>query len=457
MNKSKQLFDNSAILESISDGVFSVDHNWKISSFNRAAEQITGIERSDALGRYCSEVFRSSLCGDQCALRETLQTGKPIIDKSCYFINSKGKKVSVTLSTAVLKDHQGNIMGGAETFRDVSEIEILKKQLSKQTKSGSLISQSQSMQAVITMIDAVAETSTTVLITGETGTGKELTARSLHQLSPRNALPFIAVNCAALPENLLESTLFGHVKGAFTGAHENKQGYFARAASGTLFLDEIGDISPALQVRLLRVLQEREFEPVGSNKPQKTDARIITATNKDLLDLVAQGKFREDLYYRLNVIKITLPSLAQRVEDIPFLVDHFITRFNQLHKKSIKGISPEALQHLQSYPWPGNIRELENSIERACVLSKSSYIQLNCFPFAVTASLLPEKTEHEIQDSLGSNNLGSQSLGSSRDESERQMIIEALKNNHSKISTAKALGIHKTTLFRKMKKYNIAF
>jgi transcriptional regulator with PAS, ATPase and Fis domain len=279
------------------------------------------------------------------------------------------------------------------------------------------------------MVEAVSETSTTVLITGETSTGKELTARSLHQLSARNALPFIAVNCAALPENLLESTLFGHVKGAFTGAHENKQGYFARAASGTLFLDEIGDISPALQVRLLRVLQEREFEPVGSNKPQKTDARIITATNKDLLELVSQGKFREDLYYRLNVIKITLPTLAQRVEDIPFLVDHFITQFNQLHKKSIKGISPEALQHLQSYTWPGNIRELENSIER----------------------------ESERQASLGGSILGSTTLGNNREENKKQMIIEALKNNHSKISTAKALGIHKTTLFRKMKKYNIAF
>ena len=269
MSKSKQLFDNSTILESISDGVFSVDHDWKISSFNRAAEQITGINRSEALGRYCSEVFRSSLCGEQCALRETLQTGKPIIDKRCYFINSKGKKISVTLSTAVLKDHHGNIMGGAETFRDISEIEVLKKQLSKQIKLGSLISHSVYMKVVIAMVEAVAETSTTVLITGETGTGKEVTAKALHQLSDRNKQPFIAVNCAALPENLLESSLFGHIKGAFTGAYENKQGYFARAASGTLFLDEIGDISPALQVRLLRVLQEREFEPVGSHKPQK--------------------------------------------------------------------------------------------------------------------------------------------------------------------------------------------
>ena len=196
---------------------------------------------------------------------------------------------------------------------------------------------------------------------------------------------------------------------------------------------------------------------MGSNKPQKTDARIITATNKDLLDLVSQGKFREDLYYRLNVIKITLPTLAQRVEDIPFLVEHFITRFNQLHNKSIKGISPEALQHLQYYAWPGNIRELENSIERACVLSKNSYIQLSCFPFAVTANLQPTKSESELQASLGSSVLGSTTLGNNREESEKQMIIEALKNNHSKISTAKALGIHKTTLFRKMKKYNIAF
>ncbi|MCG6201041.1 sigma-54 interaction domain-containing protein [Psychromonas antarctica] len=447
MSENKQLFDNSTILESISDGVFTINDDWKISSFNRAAEQITGIDRSDALGRYCSEVFRSSLCGEHCALRETLKTGKPIIDKGCYFINSKGKKISVTLSTAVLKDQQGNIIGGAETFRDVTEIEVLKKQLSKQTKSGSLISRSQSMQSVIAMVEAVAETSATVLITGETGTGKEVTAKALHQLSERNKQPFIALNCAALPENLLESALFGHVKGAFTGAIENKLGYFARAARGTLFLDEIGDISPALQVRLLRVLQEREFEPVGSNKPQKTDARIITATNKNLSDLVSQGTFREDLYYRLNVIKIVLPPLAKRVDDIPFLVKHFIERFNLLHKKAIKGISSEALQYLQSYSWPGNIRELENSIERACLLSKNSYIQLSCFPFVVAESSSSEVRESNEQVRLDS----------SREEIEKQLIIAALKNNHSKLATAKALGIHKTTLFRKMKRYQIAF
>lgn len=409
MSKSKQPLDNSTVLESISDGVFSVDHDWKISSFNRAAEQITGIKRSDALGRYCSEVFRSSLCGEQCALRETLRTGKAIINKSCYFINSRGSKVPVTLSTAVLKDQQGNIIGGAETFRDLSEIEVLKKQLGKQSKYNFLSSHSHSMKPVISMVEAVADTSTTVLIYGETGTGKEVAAKALHQLSSRRRAPFIAVNCAALPENLLESTLFGHVKGAFTGAYENKLGYFARAENGTLFLDEIGDISPALQVRLLRVLQEREFEPVGSHKPQKTQVRIITATNKDLLELVSQGKFREDLYYRLNVIKITLPTLAQRHEDIPFLVAHFI--------------------------------------ERACVLSQNSYIQLSCFPFVNLLDTDPKKGETDLQGSLGS----------SREEMEKQMIIETLKNHHSKIAAAKALGIHKTTLFRKMKKYKIAF
>jgi PAS domain S-box-containing protein len=447
MSKNIPLFDKNPILESISDGVFSVDHDWKISSFNRAAEKITGVKRADALGRYCSEVFRSSLCGEQCALRETLRTGKPIINKDCYFINSKGKKIPVSLSTAVLKDNLGNIIGGAETFRDLSEIEVLKKQLTKQVKPHTLMSHSPAMKPVIAMVDAVAETSATVLITGETGTGKEVTAKALHHASEQKDQPFIGVNCAALPENLLESTLFGHVKGAFTGAHENKQGYFARAANGTLFLDEIGDISPALQVRLLRVLQEREFEPVGSQVSQKTNARIITATNKDLLSLVSEGKFREDLYYRLNVIKINLPSLAERIEDIPFLVDLFILRFNQLHKKSIKGASPEALKQLQSYSWPGNIRELENSIERACILCPDNYIQLGCFPFISSENSQVEKIAVEAHDSLGA----------SREESEKQMIINALKNNHSKIATAKALGIHKTTLFRKMKKYQIAF
>lgn len=444
MNNSRSPLDNSTILESISDGVFTVDHHWKITSFNRAAEQITGIKRCDALGQYCSEVFRSSLCGDQCALRETLRSAKPLIDKRCYFINSNGKKIPVTLSTAVLKDAHGNIIGGAETFRDISEIEVLKKRLGEQKKPSLLSSHSQAMQPVISMVEAVADTSTTVLINGETGTGKEVTAKALHQLSERNSEPFIAVNCAALPENLLESSLFGHLKGAFTGAHENKLGYFARAGKGTLFLDEIGDISAALQVRLLRVLQEHEFEPVGSDKPQKTQARIITATNKNLLDLVEQGKFRQDLYYRLNVIKITLPTLAQRYQDIPFLVEHFITRFNQLHHKSIQGISAEALHYLQSYSWPGNIRELENSIERACVLSAQNHLQLDSFSLTAPA---PHNLKSKPQDSL---------MGSTA-EMEKQMIITALKNNRSKIASAQALGIHKTTLFRKMKKYKIAF
>ncbi|WP_413700441.1 sigma-54 interaction domain-containing protein [Psychromonas sp. KJ10-10] len=447
MSHKKQLFDNTTILESISDGVFSVDHNWKITSFNRATEEITGVKRTDALGSYCSEVFRSSLCGEHCALRETLKTGKPIIDKGCHFINSGGKKIPVSLSTAVLKDDLGNVIGGAETFRDISEIEALKQQLSKQVKSGPLTSQSPSMASVQAVLEAVSETSATLLIMGETGTGKEVTAKTVHQLSNRSKQPFIAVNCATLPENLLESTLFGHVKGAFTGAYENKLGYFARANGGTLFLDEIGDISGALQVRLLRVLQEREFEPVGSNKPQKTDVRIITATNKNLSQLVSQDKFREDLYYRLNVITINLPTLAQRFEDIPFLVDHFIRRFNKLHKRTIKGITAEALLKLQSYTWPGNIRELENSIERACILSKNSEIQLSSFPFICNENTALDTPKIEVKESLGSN----------RDELEKQVIIDALKNNKSKIATAKALGIHKTTLFRKMKKYNIAF
>lgn len=443
--KKQPVFDTRTILESISDGVFSVDLNWRVTSFNRAAEKITGVKEADALGAYCSEVFRCSLCGKQCALQETLKNDKAIINKECYFINEQGQKVPVSLSTAVLKDRSDAVIGGAETFRDLSEIVSLKKQLGKQHKSNLLISHSPSMNSVIAMVEAVADTSTTVLINGDTGTGKEIIAKALHQLSSRNKKPFIAINCAALPDNLLESTLFGHVKGAFTGAVENRSGYFSRAQSGTLFLDEIGDISAALQVRLLRVLQESEYEPVGSHKLLKSDARIITATNKDLLELVAQGKFRADLYYRLNVIRISLPGLTQRLEDIPFLVEQFIKRFNLLHHKSIQGISAEALLHLQKYHWPGNIRELENSIERACVLSQNSYIQLCCFPFVNNGQSNKSETVTVSH------------LDLSRELLEKQEIRQTLKNYPTKIAAAKALGIHKTTLFRKMKKYNIAF
>ncbi|MEJ2038607.1 MAG: sigma 54-interacting transcriptional regulator, partial [Desulfosarcinaceae bacterium] len=271
-----------AILESISDGVFTVDLSWRITSFNRAAEEITGISRQDAIGRICSEVFRCSMCETECALRRTLDSGKPIIGQSGYIIGADGNRLPISVSTAVLKDVRGRVVGGAETFRDLSEVEALRRELEGRRQIGDLVSRSPLMQKVFEVLPAISASPSTVLICGETGTGKELMARTIHSLSLHAKGPFVAVSCAALPDTLLESELFGYKAGAFTGAVKNKPGRFAIARGGTLFLDEIGDISPALQVRLLRVLQERTYEPLGSVRTETTDARIIAATHQDL-------------------------------------------------------------------------------------------------------------------------------------------------------------------------------
>lgn len=432
--------DYKAILESISDGVFTVDNEWRITSFNRAAEHITGISRDEAIGSFCSEVFRSSLCGNSCALRKTLETEEPVINKSCYFIDSSGNRIPITLSTALFRNSAGDILGGAETFRDLSELEKLREQLQASPKDAILHSKSPSMQEVSHLVEVSAPYSSSILICGETGTGKEVLARTIHELSPRQKEPFVAVNCAALPENLLESALFGHKRGAFTGAVEDKAGLFFRAGKGTLFLDEIGDVSQALQIRLLRVLQEKEYEPVGSSKSVRSEARIITATNQDLEKLIEEGTFRQDLYYRLNIIKIDLPPLKERPEDIPALIEFFIAAFNKNNEKAVSNISSEAINSLLQYHWPGNIRELQNTIERACVV---------CHTGEITPICLPSEVRGAIENSR-------KSYVEERAEAERELIISTLEQTgNNKVAAAALLGMHKTTLFRKIKRYKI--
>ncbi len=432
----------NAILESISDGVFTVDLAWRVTSFNRAAEEITGIPRAEAIGRLCSEVLRSSLCEQACALRRTLETGKPVINKLCFIINAQGERIPISISTAVLRDAQGKVVGGAETFRDLSEVEILRQELTGRYSIGDLVSRSPSMRRVFELVPAVASAPATVLIQGETGTGKEILARAIHGSGARAERPFVAVNCGALPDTLLESELFGYKKGAFTGATQDKPGRFALAAEGTIFLDEIGDISPALQVRLLRVLQDRRYEPLGGTRSETTGARVIAATNRDLADLVAQGKFREDLFYRINVIRIDLPPLRQRKEDIPLLIEHFIERFNRLQHRNISGVATDVLSLFMAHDWPGNVRELENLIERAFILCTGKWITLEHLPEEMTRG----RRSHE----------DSGHIGSARRMAETQTIINALKRNRdNRNAAARELGIHKTTLYRKMRTLHI--
>jgi len=431
-----------SILNSISDGVFTVDRQWRITSFNRAAEDITGIPQEEALGQICSEVFRSSMCGSDCALRQTLESGDPVISKSGYIIDAEGNRIPISISTAVIRDAQDRIAGGAETFRDLSELEALRRELKGKYRAGDITSQSPLMHRILEVLPAIASSSSTVLILGETGTGKELVAKTIHALSPRHPEPFIALNCGALPDTLLESELFGYKAGAFTGADRNKPGRFAMAAKGTLFLDEIAEVTAALQVKLLRVLQERTYEPLGSTTSRTADARIIVATNKDLAVQVQKGLFREDLYYRVNVVRIELPPLRGRKEDIPLLIDQFITHFNRLQQKTVSGISPEALSLLMAHHWPGNIRELENIIERAFVLCGTGNLDLKHLPEELTGRELPARdvnirSAHNILDT--------------------QAILAALKESgYSRLAAARKLGIHKTTLFRRIKKLGIA-
>jgi len=432
-----------AILESISDGVFTVDREWHVTSFNRAAEEITGVSRKEAIGRRCADVFRSSMCGAACALQQTLKTGKPIIGKSGYIIKSDASRIPISISTAVLRDGDGRVIGGAETFRDLSEIEALRQELEGKFRVGDLTSRSPLMQQVFDVLPAIATSPSTVLVLGETGTGKELVARTIHALSPRNRGPFIAVSCGALPDTLLESELFGYKAGAFTGAQKDKPGRFALARGGTIFLDEIGEVSPALQVRLLRVLQERTYEPLGATRSELADVRVIAATNKDLAEQMRKGLFREDLYYRVYVMRLELPPLRRRKEDIPLLVDQFVARFNRLQQKSVQGIAVEALSLLMAHDWPGNIRELENAIERAFILCGDGKIGIAHLPGELTAHGAATDADADMR--------------SAHDILNAQAIRAALERNElNRLAAARDLGIHKTTLFRRMKKLGIS-
>lgn len=436
-----------SILESISDGVFTVDNDFRITYLNRSAEAMILVRREEALGRLCCEVFRSNLCEGACALRRTLEKGVPVIDLSCFIINNEGRRLPISISTAVLRDQAGNIVGGAETFRNLSDLEQLRQEISPTRRLGDFTSHSPSMARIFSQLEAVAETGSTVLITGETGTGKELLARTIHAHSPRREQPFVAINCGAFPDSLLESELFGYRKGAFTGADRDKPGRFALAEGGTLLLDEIGEISPAMQVRLLRILQERSYEPLGAVKAVRTNVRIMAATHRDLQQMVAEGSFRQDLFYRIHVIQLELPPLRDRREDIPFLVDGFIRRFNLVMNRQVTGISQTALRLLALYAWPGNIRQLENAIERSMVFCKGVMIEADDLP-AELAAVLPRM---ELEGN------GSGAISDVVRLSEKQAILAALKQTGgNRRQAAEILHIHPTTFYRKLKTLRIS-
>jgi PAS domain S-box-containing protein len=442
MKRTVQAHTYQVILDSIADGVFTVDLDWRITSFNAAAERITGVKRAEALGRHCCDVFRASICETECALKGTRRTGRPVVNKAVYILKADGERIPISISTAVLKDERGRPIGGVETFRDLSQVEELRKELEGRYTFADIVGRSAAMQRLFELLPQVADSVSTVLIEGESGTGKELVARAIHNLSPRSKRRFVAINCGALPDTLLESELFGYKAGAFTDAKRDKPGRLTLADGGTLFLDEIGDVSPAMQTRLLRVLQERVFEPLGSVEPVPVDVRIVAATHRDLDELVRAGKFRDDLYYRINVVRLRLPPLREHREDIPLLIDRFIRRFNRVQNKDIVGILDAALAILMAHDYPGNVRELENIIEHAFVLCRGGLIEPQHLPPALHGALGKVPRRLKTARTLV--------------ELEAIHISDALRRHDgNRAAAARELGINPSTLFRKLQKLGI--
>lgn len=431
-----------SIIETLADGVFTVDMSLRITSFNKGMENLTGLKEAEVIGKRCDEVLRADNCIENCPFSFTLKRGYGIANVSERIANKDGETIPIYITTAFLKDQKGG-MELIATVRDASEIEKLRKEVNNRFKFSSIIGRSAKMQQIFELIETLADTDCPILIEGESGTGKELVSRAIHHESRRRDKPFIKVNCSAIVEGLFESELFGHVRGAFSGAIRDKVGKFELADGGTLFLDEIADMPLSLQPKLLRVLQDMEFERVGDTKTRKVDVRIIAATNKDLREEIKNGRFREDLYYRLCVVPVVMPPLRDRKEDIPLLIEHFIQKCHMKmpNRPRIIEITPDALSALLDYTWHGNVRELENTIEHAFIRTRSDKIDLASLPPSIFGGHSDKEHKKEMHD-----------LPETIDELERRQIQALLRRyNGNKSLVAKNLGISRTTLWRRLK------
>jgi len=428
------------IVNSISDGVFAVDHEWRITCFNVAAERTLGIPRDQAMGRRCSEVFRSNICAEACALRYTMETGNPIVNLPISIRDAAGARVPVTVSTALLRDHEGRVIGGVETFRDLNLVKRLLSQVERTADSPEIITADARVKKLLEIVPTIALSDSTVLIEGESGTGKGLLARAIHAASERRDRRLVTVSCGALPETLLESELFGYRRGAFTGADRDKPGRVQSAEGGTLFLDEIGDLPLSVQVKLLRLLQDKLYEPLGEVAARTADVRIVAATNRNLSGRVAEGQFRRDLYYRINVIRLEMPPLRERAADIPLLADAFLRRLSMIRGKVVEGLARAALRRLMDYDYPGNVRELENILEHAYVLSTGRLIEEDDLP------------DWFLGERRSPGGTGAATLR----EAEAAFIAKVLADNGwSRAAAARQLGVHPTTLHRKIRRLGL--
>lgn len=435
------------ILDNVADGIVTLDKEGSVAWFNRAAEQITGFSKEEVLGRPCRSILQTDLCGtESCPLEQTLRYGKSVTNLEVVITNKWGRHIPVSVSTALLKDKEGNILGAVETFRDLSMLKAYQLEAGDRYSLKNIVTNNTRMLSILQHLKDLALSDSPVLLSGESGTGKELLARALHELSRRKQGPYIAVNCGAIPETLIESELFGYRKGAFTDAKQHKPGRFALAQRGTLFLDEIGDLPLETQVKLLRVLEGGEYQPLGSAETLKADVRIITATNKDLFEEIKRGRFREDLFYRINVVQIDVPPLRQRREDIPLLMKHFLEKMNRKRDKKIGGLSPAAERILLDHDYPGNIRELENILEYATIVCKNYQIEPRHFP--------PYLLRAKEESSASGETLRP---GPSLEALEKEELVQALRAHRwNRQAAASALGISRTTLWRKIRRFKIA-
>jgi sigma-54 dependent transcriptional regulator, acetoin dehydrogenase operon transcriptional activator AcoR len=434
-----------ALLDSIAEGVVTVDRDGLITSLNRAAERILGFAASEAVGRPCRAVLPPELCGPHSPLQETMRTGRQVVNREVVVTTRDGRGVPLSLAAGPFQSELGDTLGAVCTFRDLREIERIAEERRQRIPLGGIIGKHPRMREVFDLVDMIKDTDSTVLIHGKSGTGKGLLAQALHALSPRRHHPFVKVSCAALPETLLESELFGHERGAFTGAVKERKGRFELADKGTLFLDEIGDLSPSVQVKLLRVLQEQEFERVGGSETLRVDVRVIAATHRDLTALMRQGRFREDLFYRLNVIPIHLPPLCERRSDIPLLVESLLERFAAKGKGQATSISPPAMTLLMEHSWPGNVRELENALEHAVVCSRGPIVEPEALPRSLLLAPLAARDSRDTPRRAASTR-----------KAERDAILRALAYARGNRSRAAAqLNIDRTTLWRKMRRLGL--
>jgi PAS domain S-box-containing protein len=451
---SKRRCEEAILLDCIGDGVVTIGLDMKIRSMNRAMRELLGYEEGDLLGQplSCHLLVQGTICSTQdCILERAIRNREKVRNYETLIQNKDGRKIPVSLNTDLLRDEAGNFAGIVEIYRDLSQINELKAKLERQGNAetrGQLVTRSKALERILDLLPQVANSKSTVLIEGESGTGKELIARHIHRLSPRGDQPFVAVNCAALAEGVLESELFGHVKGAFTGAIADRLGRFEMASKGTIFLDEIAEMTPMAQAKLLRVLQEGEFERVGGNKTVKVDVRVVAATNKNLATAVENGRFRDDLYYRLQVYPIRVPPLRDRKEDVLPLIEHSIARLNRAMGKNVRDIDGPALKLLEGHRYPGNVRELENILEHAFIRCPDHTIRLEHLP----DDLLTDGSQQDKPARAG-NKLEGNTLAAL----EQAAIVQVLERTDWDYKLAcKTLGVSRSTLLRRLKIYKLS-